>query len=249
MASFKFFPCEIEGDAAFVYVDVDAHAKVSQLPGSLARVKLHYQAPRPNGLPTGQEFEAARAIEVALENFARRGRDRYVGRITRSGFREFHVYTRRSKTDWQTFLERLTKKSGYSLTLRLTSDKSHRVYLRELYPTADAWQVISDIDVLTLLQKEGDRENVRRRIDHWSYFDNEKAAAKFIRWALKNGFKHDAKASGAEDHADSEYCARLYHVGTTRQREISWHAITLNRAAEDHGGRYDGWETKVVKRR
>lgn len=245
MPTFKFFPCEIDGDAAFVYVDVAAHAKVEQLPGSLVRIKLHYKSPRSNGLPTGEEFNAARAIEVALENFARRGRDRYVGRITRSGFREFHIYTRRSKAAWQEFLDRQTKKSGYSLTLRLTSDKSHRVYLRDLYPTPDAWQVISDIDVITLLQKEGDREAVRRRIDHWSYFADAKAGAKFIRWAVKNGFKHDAKASGADD--DGKYCARLYHVGSTRQREISWHSISLNRAAEDFHGCYDGWETKVVR--
>ena len=245
MATFKFFPCQIDGDSAFVYVDVDAHAKVKQLPGSLARIKLHYKAPRSDGLPTREEFDAARAIEVALENFARRGRDRYVGRITRSGFREFHVYTRRNKSVWQEFLERQTKKSGYSLTLRLTSDKRHRVYMRELYPTADAWQVISDIQVITLLQKEGDREAVRRRVDHWSSFGDEKAAAKFIRWAAKSGFKHDGKASGTDD--DGDYCARLYHVGTTRQRELSWHSIALNRAANDHGGSYDGWETKVVK--
>lgn len=80
---------------------------------------------------------------------------------------------------------------------------------------------------------------------HWSSFGDGKAAAKFIRWAVKNGFKHDTKASGADD--DGEYRARLFHVGTTRQRELSWHSITLNRAAEDHGGSYDGWETKVVK--
>jgi hypothetical protein len=84
MPHYKFFPCQIEGDAAFVFVDVDAHERVDRL------------------------------------------RDRYVGRITRSGFREFYVYTRRSKTVWQEFLARQEKKSGYDLGLRFTAGKSHR---------------------------------------------------------------------------------------------------------------------------
>jgi hypothetical protein len=244
--SWKFFPCQIEGGAAFVYVDVNALEDIDRAPAALARVRLIYKAPRPNGLPTGAEFKAAIAIEKSLARFAKRGRDRYVGRITRSGFREFHVYTRRRKTAWQEFLAKVAKKTGYSLELRITSDKRHAAYRKALYPTPDAWQVIGDIDVITLLEREGDMEAIRRRIDHWSYFGSAKAASRFAAWAVKSGYKHDAKLSGVDDRG--EHCVRLYHVGTTRQREISGHSITLNRKASDLAGRYDGWETKVVKR-
>jgi hypothetical protein len=244
--SWKFFPCQIEGDAAFVYVDVDALEHIDRAPGTLLRVRLIYKAPRPNGLPTREEFDVAIAIEKRLARFAKRGGDRYVGRVTRSGFREFHVYTRRGKAAWQEFLAKLAKKTGYSFELKITSDKRHAAYKKALYPTPDAWQVITDIDVITLLQREGDMEAVRRRIDHWSYFDTAKAASRFAAWAAKAGYKHDAKLSGVDEQG--EHFVRLYHVGTTRQREISGHSITLNRKAADLGGRYDGWETKVVKR-
>lgn len=244
--NFKFFPCQIEGDPAFVFVDVDAKDDIAKAPGTLVRVRLMYQAPRANGLPTGAEFDAARAIEKSLERFAQRARDRYVGRITRSGFREFHVYSRQSKAAWQKFLAGLTRRSGYQLRLKVTSDRRHRAYLRSLYPTPDAWQVISDIDVVTVLQREGDLEGVRRRIDHWSYFADARAAKRFAAWAVKNGFKHDLRLSGPGE--DGETCVRLYHVGPTQQRDLSRHSIALNRHAAALGGRYDGWETKVVRR-
>lgn len=244
--SWKFFPCQIEGDPAFVYVDVNALEQIERAPKTLARVRLIYKAPRPNGLPSGEEFDAAIAIEKSLARFAKRGRDRYVGRVTRSGFREFHVYTRRGKAAWQEFLAKLSKKTRYSFELKISSDKWHGAYRKALYPTPDAWQVITDIDVLTHLKREGDMEAIRRRVDHWAYFDTAKAAARFAAWAVKSGYKLRAKSSGVDD--DGEHCVGLYHVGTTRQREISGHSIALNRKASELAGRYDGWETQVVKR-
>lgn len=245
--SWKFFPCQIEGDAAFVYVDVNALEKIDRAPTALARVRLLYKAPRPNGLPASEEFKAAIAIEKSLARFARLGRDRYVGRVTRSGFREFHVYTRRGKVAWQELLARLTKKTGYSFELKITSDKRHAAYRHALYPTPDAWQVITDIDVITQLRREGDTEAIRRRIEHWTYFDSAKAASRFAGWAVKSGYKHDSKRFIVEENG--EHCVRLYHVGSTRQREISGHSIALNRQADALKGRYDGWETKVVRRK
>ena len=75
-SDWKFFPCQIGEDLAFIYVDVAAGKDIRRAPPMLAKVRLTYQAPRPNGLPTQEEFEAVRAIEEKLERFARRGKDR-----------------------------------------------------------------------------------------------------------------------------------------------------------------------------
>jgi len=246
-SDWKFFPCQIGEDLAFIYVDVAAGKEIKRAPPMLAKVRLTYQAPRPNGLPTQEEFEAVRAIEEKLERFARRGKDRYVGRITRGGYRVFFIYTRRKKPDWTALLDKLARESGYELALALRSDRRHSGYHQELYPTADDWQVINDIAVVEALRREGDLEGVRRRVDHWIYFKNARAAAKFVKWALTGPHKHDANLSGVID--GGEYCVRLYHVGTTRQQELSHHSIQLNRKATELGGRYDGWETMVVKRK
>ena len=66
-----------------------------------------------------------------------------MGRITRGGHRVFFFYTRRATSAWGEFLERLVHKSGYALALSARSDRRHAGYRKELYPTADDWQVIS----------------------------------------------------------------------------------------------------------
>jgi len=246
-SNWKFFPCQIGSDIAFIYVDVAADKDIRRAPASLVKVRLTYKAPRPNGLPASAEFEAVRAIELSLERFARRGKDRYVGRITRGGYRVFYFYTRRKKNVWGEQLDRLAHKSGYEFALSLKSDRRHAGYLKELYPTPDDWQVITDISVVEALRREGDSESVRRRIDHWAHFPTAKAAAKFVRWALTGPLKHDARASGVVE--DGKHGVRLYHVGTTRQKELSHHTIQLNRKATELGGQYDGWETRVVSRK
>jgi hypothetical protein len=245
-SNWKFFPCQIGSDIAFVYVDVAANKDIDRAPTTLVTVRLTYKSPRPNGLPTSEEFEAVRAIELSLERFARRGKDRYVGRITRGGYRVFYFYTRRKKNVWGELLDRLAHKSGYKLALSLRSDRRHAGYRKELYPTPDDWQVITDISMVELLHRNGDMEGVRRRIDHWAHFPTAKSAAKFTAWALTGPLKHDARRSGVDD---GKHCVRLYHVGTTRQKELSHHSIQLNRKATELGGHYDGWETQVVRRK
>ena len=245
-SDWKFFPCQMGDNIAFIYVDVAAGQDIKRAPTMLAKVRLTYKAPRPNGLPTNEEFEAVRAIGDKLERFARRGKDRYVGRITRGGHRVFYIYTRRKKPDWTAMLDRLSHQTGYELALALRSDRRHAGYLKELYPTSDDCQVIHDIDVVEALRHKGDIEGVRRRIDHWAYFRNAKAAAKFVKSVVTGPFKHDAKLSGV---FDGEHCVRLYHVGTTRQEDLSHHSIQLNRKAAELGGNYDGWETMVVQRK
>ena len=92
----------------------------------------------------------------------------------------FYFYTRRKKNEWGELLDRLAHKSGYELALSLKSDRRHAGYLKELYPTPDDWQVITDIGVVEALRREGDMEGVRRRIDHWAHFPTAKSAAKFV---------------------------------------------------------------------
>src|SRR5262245_12454500 len=94
-SDWKFFPCQIGDDIAFIYVDVAAERDIRRAPPMLAKVRLTYKSPRANGLPTSEEFEVVRALGDKLERFARRGKDRYVGRITRGGYRVFFFYTRR----------------------------------------------------------------------------------------------------------------------------------------------------------
>ena len=241
----RFFPCTMGEDSAFVFVDVGIATTIGSAPTNLVKARLKYKAPAPNGLPTNEELEAARAIEDSLEKFAAETSSAYVGRVTVAGHRHFFVYSWHAAARWQPFVDALAAQMGYELEVSVRDDAQHQAYWHDLYPTDDDWRVIHDLDVLDQLRKHGDDGNAERQIDHWVYFDSESATAEFVAWAKDDGFTHDATHSHRTD--DGAYCLRLHHVGPATIESVSRRTIALLRKAHEHGGKYDGWETPVIK--
>ena len=71
-SDWKFFPCQIGSDIAFIYVDVAAEKDIKRAPTTLVKVRLTYKAPRPNGLPTSEEFEPVRVVTPCFSSAASR---------------------------------------------------------------------------------------------------------------------------------------------------------------------------------
>lgn len=232
-------------DQAFIFVDVGVSESISNAPESLAKLRLTYKNPRPDGLPTREEYEPVKKVEDSLGDFAEKNEDWYVGRVTVGGYRIFYTYTDRDEGDWKEFIEKLSEKSGYEIRLSFKEDRDHTGYHEDLYPTDADWQVIKDLKVIETLNERGDDGKESRRIDHWLYFPNKQSAADFLIWAESNGFTEDSEHSHNTD--DGEYCVRLYHRGTVTLSDITNHTIRLQAKAKEHGGNYDGWETPVIK--
>ena len=240
----RFFPCKMGESPAFVFVDVGIAQTIGNAPTNLVKARLKYKSPASNGLPTDEEFEAARSIEDALEQFAAETSSAYVGRVTVDGHRHFFIYSWHAAARWQPFVNALAASTGYELDVSFREDLKHEGYWHDLYPTEDDWRVIHDLEVLDQLRKRGDDGHAERQIDHWVYFDDDKAAAPFVSAAEAAGFTHDAKHSHRAD--DGTYCVRLNHVGPATIESVSRRTIALRRKAEEFGGKYDGWETPVV---
>ncbi len=241
----EFFPCTMGEDRAFISVDVGIKDSVHQAPKMLCKVRLTYCNLHPNGLPTDEDFEPAKAVEDRLEAFAVAAKDWYVGRVTVGGYRYFYIYTSQKEAAWIRTIESLSAQYGFALSADYGADVQHAMYFRELYPTADDWRVLHDMRVIDAAKAQGDDGTSVRQIDHWTYFDAEATARPFVDWAEKNGFVHDEEYSGPAD--DGKYCVRLHHQGTLELSELTHHTIQLRRKAEQLGGDYDGWETPVEK--
>jgi len=104
-------------------------------------------------------------------------------------------------------------------------------------------QVISDLEVLKVLWKEGDKGTASRQIDHWAYFPSSAAAQQFSQWVQARGYRLDQ----VDTTDDEKFCVRFFHVGTCELAEISSHTLALRRSASELGGEYDGWETSVCR--
>jgi regulator of RNase E activity RraB len=242
----KFFLCQVGDHMASIMVDVGISEGIEHAPPNLATIFLDYQQADERGMPTGAEFDAVAALEDELQSFVDKGRDVFVGRITKEGQRIFFVYTMRDEARWAPYVEALSAKTGYALRLHHEADPEHAKYWKYLYPTADDWQVIKDMEVVERLEENGDDPGAEHTIEHFAYFRDEESAGKFVAWAVGDRFTHLADEGGWND--DKQFCVRLDHVGPSDSRSISSHTLALRRKAAEFGGEYDGWGTSIVKK-
>ncbi len=241
----EYFPCAMGDNTAFIFVDVGIHDIIHEAPRTVCKVRLKYRHTHPSGLPTNDDFEPAKQIEDRLEAFASAARDWYVGRVTVDGHRYFHYFTTQQKAAWVDEVSKLSHESGFELTVLYEDDPDHDAYLKELYPTQDDWRVISDMRVIDGATENGDDNAKTRQIDHWIYFDDERAAYPFIAWAKQEGYIFQPEYSESDE--DGRYCVRVCHHGTLELNDITHHTLSLAHKAEEFGGDYDGWETPIVE--
>lgn len=239
----EFFPCTMGEDQAFIFTDVGIKEQLSeQAPEMLLKVRLDYKAPTENGLPTGEEFEPAKAIEDELHEFVDGRGDFYVGRITVSGQRHFFVYVK----DWDGYEKRVAdigQNHGYDLKFAAIEDSGHSQYWDYLWPTESDWQIIRDMRVLDALKNDGDDHSIERDVDHWIYFDDLVAAQQYRDWSIEFGLEEVSPIELVE----GLHSVRLKHHGTMLLGDISGITIPLALKAKEMGGDYDGWEAPVMR--
>jgi hypothetical protein len=239
-----FFPCQMGEHSASIFFDHGIRESIDNtVPSRLLKVRVAFKHPRPDGMPTNEEFQSLNAFEDALQALVQQQESTYVGRVTVDGHRHFYIYTSDSEDAWSSRLDALGRSHGYSLAYAMKTDDGHGGYWQELYPTEDDWQVIQDLRVIQALAEQGDDGTTPRSIDHWAYFPSQIAAERFSHWAQEQGY-----GSLATDIADDgKFRVRFAHEGTVRLGNITSHTIKLRRKASEVGGEYDGWETPVCK--
>ncbi len=238
-----FYPCPMGDHQAFMFVNVSIGETLDQAPETLYKLALIYQAPHADGLPTQEEFEAVSDIEDQLEAFAQSRNDWYVGRITVNGQRHFLIYINGAAQAWQEYVAQLSQESGYQFQTRLCEDPGHSQYWDFLYPTFAEWQMIRDLRVMEVLRQHGDDVRQPREIDHWAYFESVEAASLFASWAQDAGFQLREEVEQREDR----FAVLLSHIGTMVLNDLTSHTIALAEKAQELGGKYDGWETRVMR--
>lgn len=233
----------MEDLTASIFVDLEAKEYIDGCPDSLVKLRLSYKKPKPNGLPTQEEYEAVNEIEQILELLCNLGTDYYVGRVTVDGHRHYYIYSERTEMEWEVAVEELRRRTGYDFKLLYQQDPQHSGYWNELFPSADDWQVILDLEAIEKMEKLGNDASMQRQIHHYTYFSDRENAKRFVAWAEMYGF--DVHDEVIWDDKEESYKTHVVHVGTLKLAELSQHTVLLRQKAEAFGGEYDGWETSV----
>jgi hypothetical protein len=168
----------------------------------------------------------------------------YVGRITVDGYRYYHFYVNVSEDVAEKPVGELSEQVTDSLVFRYESDPDKDAYWKELYPSADDWQVIKDLEVLEILSQNGDKPDKERTVSHWASFPNQSATDSFTAWLKSNGY---TIIVAGDPERRSTFDVRFQHIGTMELEDITSHTVDISRTVRVLKGDYDGWETSVEK--
>ena len=243
--NWDFFMCRIEGAPASIRTNL-ALIEVAPLEGLSQRLQFYIkmQNPRPDGLSSNEEYPILCDIEDALGDKAEAIGAVLAGVVKSEGFLELWFYTQNAEVLAKTCEEVLQTFEGYQSGYNIAEDPEWEDYFGFLYPDEFSYQTMQNRKVLMQLEKNGDKMEVPREIDHFFYFKEAAQQQAFAKEAEDKGFKvrfnddefvEDRKAEGKE---------YPYMVEATREDspldidDIVWDLLEL---ASPFEGDYDGW--------
>ena len=243
--NWDFFMCRIEGAPASIRTNL-ALIEVAPLEGLTQRLQFYIKMenPRPDGLSSNEEYPILCDIEDALGDKAEAIGAILAGVVKSEGFLELWFYTQNAEALAKTCEDALQTFEGYQSGYNIAEDPEWEDYFGFLYPDEFSYQTMQNRKVLMQLEKNGDKMEVPREIDHFIYFKEAAQQQAFAKEAEAKGFKvrfnddefvEDRKAEGKE---------YPYMVEATREDsplaidDIVWDLLEL---ASPFEGNYDGW--------
>ena len=200
--------------------------------------------PTPEGFPSNEEYPILCDIEDAIGEKAEAAGAVLVSVIKSEGVLELWFYCDNAETLVDICQKTLGNFEGYLYQDFSVEDPEWEDYFGFLYPDEFSYQTMQNRKVLMQLEKNGDKMEVPREIDHFFYFKEAAQQQAFAKEAEAKGFKvrfnddefvEDRKAEGKE---------YPYMVEVTREDsplaidDIVWDLLEL---ASPFEGNYDGW--------
>ena len=243
--NWDFFMCRIEGVPASIRTNL-ALIEVAPLEGLTQRLQfcIKMKNPTPEGFPSNEEYPILCAIEDAIGEKAEAAGAVLVSVIKSEGVLELWFYCDNAETLVDICQKTLGNFEGYLYQDFSVEDPEWEDYFGFLYPDEFSYQTMQNRKVLMQLEKNGDKMEVPREIDHFIYFKEAAQQQAFAKEAEAKGFKvrfnddefvEDRKAEGKE---------YPYMVEATREDspldidDIVWDLLEL---ASPFEGDYDGW--------
>ena len=243
--NWDFFMCRIEGAPASIRTNL-ALIEVAPLEGLSQRLQFYIkmQNPRPDGLSSNEEYPILCDIEDAIGEKAEATGAVLAGVVRSEGFLELWFYTQNAEALAKTCEEALQTFEGYQSGYNIAEDPEWEDYFGFLYPDEFSYQTMQNRKVLMQLEKNGDKMEVPREIDHFIYFKEAAQQQAFAKEAKAKGFKVRFNDDEFVEERKAEGKEYPYMVEATREDsplaidDIVWDLLEL---ASPFEGNYDGW--------
>ena len=243
--NWDFFMCRIEGAPASIRTNL-ALIEIAPLEGLSQRLQFYIkmQNPRPDGLSSNEEYPILCDIEDAIGEKAEATGAVLAGVVKSEGFLELWFYTQNAEALAKTCEEALQTFEGYQSGYNIAEDPEWEDYFGFLYPDEFSYQTMQNRKVLMQLEKNGDKMEVPREIDHFIYFKEAAQQQAFAKEAEAKGFKVRFNDDEFVEERKAEGKEYPYMVEATREDsplaidDIVWDLLEL---ASPFEGNYDGW--------
>lgn len=197
-----------------------------------------------NGVPTEKELSNLDKVSDSVyANVTTLVKNIMAGTFTYQCERLEYYYV----ADTTQIRERLTilfKKhfNSYEPYINIKADKDWDAYLKFLYPNDETLEYMQNEKLLMALEKEGDKLEKERRVDHWIFFSTENDMNCFMPYATQQGFKVERK-----ENKDKAFKLHISRTDKVDLSSISKITSELRKEAKHCNGIYDGWKTVVIK--
>jgi uncharacterized protein (TIGR01619 family) len=210
-------------------------------------VRTKILSPDPNGLPAKSEISRLDQMENQLvEQLSKKTGAIYVGRYTQRGLREFYFYTLDTVDYVFGVKSAMAGFTEYQWLTQAKEDKLWSNYFTVLYPPPVEMEKIQNRRLVDHLKGKGDALTEARRIDHFFYFKTKSKREEFLRSEGMVNFSI-AEVPEAEMKDVLPYMVHIYKNDVPDYTFIESVLIPLWEKARQFQGRYDGWETYLVK--
>lgn len=139
-----------------------------------------------------------------------------------------------------------TKYPQFKSYINIKDDSKWTYYKNFLYPNEDILNYMGDQKVVDNLIKNGDDLTKSRRVDHWAFFDSKEYALKFKIEIEKIGYKIEEIKK--EKGSNKSYKVNFWKDEFVDLTSINQITSNLRSISKKNNGKYDGWETFIIKK-
>jgi hypothetical protein len=211
-------------------------------------VGVDMRMPRADGLSSAEEAPTLHEIGESLDAMVSPACGaQLVGRVTGGNRREFFFYGEEPGELDGAVARALASFSGYVAETRSVFQPDWDTYRELLYPSPSNLQRMFNRRTLESLAERGDVHETPRKVDHWLDFPDEAARAACRETLLAIEFGLEGEYLNEEPGAALPFSLVVSRVDSVESHAINGITLELARLAEEHGGRYGGWESPVTQ--
>jgi hypothetical protein len=240
---------QVEGRPVSVVVDLGLRKVVPMTDRPMATlVRTRLLRPQSNGLPGAEESTRLDSLEERLvQMLSRAGGHIYAGRYSQRGIRTFHFFTADTAGQAAALQDAFTPFPEYSWLARSLPDSGWSNYLDALYPPPRELELIGDRRLVDRLQRQGDALARPRVVEHFLWFPSKMSRMEFLRQPGMEAFTVSAMPEADSTGKDMPYLLQLRRDDVPDLPFVDRVVRPLREKAGRYRGRYEGWETTLVK--